>query len=86
MNKLERATRRANLALLLGGLASLIICSAVSLVIWFDPNYGPDLRSGFILFLVPAFALGGALALWGACERFQQPQTQRKRRCPPSPL
>lgn len=68
MNNLERAAHRANLGLLLSGLVCLTICSAIALSIWTDLYSGPDLRSEFILMLVPFFALGAALAIWGTCE------------------
>lgn len=68
MNTLERATRRANLALLLSGLASLIGWCAVIFYIWTLPFTGPDLRNEFSMFLTPVFALGVALIFWGGLE------------------
>lgn len=68
MNKLQRATHRSNLALLFSGLACLIISVTVFLTIWNYPYAGPDLRSGFCLFLAPGFAMGVFLTIWGFCE------------------
>jgi 4-amino-4-deoxy-L-arabinose transferase-like glycosyltransferase len=68
MNTLERATRRANLALLLSGLASLITWCAVMLFIWTHTFTGPDLRNEFSMFLSPVFAIGVALTVWGGLQ------------------
>lgn len=68
MNELEKAARRSSLTSLWCGLACLIITTAVALAIWLYPFTGPDLRSYFVLFLVPGGAWGVALTLGGVCE------------------
>lgn len=68
MHKFEQAARRSSLTSLWCGLASLIFTVAAALAIWLYPFTGPDLRTDFILFLVPSGALGVAFSLSGVCE------------------
>lgn len=68
MNELEKAERRSSLTSLWCGLACLIITAVVAFAIWLYPFTGPDLRTDFILFLVPGGALGLAFTLSGVCE------------------
>ncbi|KZN20560.1 hypothetical protein A1D17_03195 [Pseudomonas fluorescens] len=68
MSKLEHVARRANLTLLWGGLASLLISVAAALAIWTHPYTGPDLRTEFCMVVVPGGALGVVFFLWGLCE------------------
>ncbi|KZN20511.1 MULTISPECIES: hypothetical protein [Pseudomonas] len=68
MSELQRVARRANLTLLWGGLACLLISVAAAFGIWTYPYTGPDLRTEFCMVLVPGFALGVIFPLWGFCE------------------
>jgi len=68
MSELEQAERRSSLTSLWCGLACLIITAVVALAIWLYPFTGPDLRTDFILFLVPGGALGVAFTLSGVFE------------------
>ncbi|AGZ38133.1 hypothetical protein ACLPJG_26620 [Pseudomonas aeruginosa] len=67
MDKVNRATRRTDLTLVLSGLGCLAISLAVAFWIWNHPYAGPDLRSEFSMFMAPVFMLGLSLSLWGSC-------------------
>ena len=58
MAQLEQVARRSSLTSLWCGLACLIFTVAAALVIWMYPFGGPDLRTDFIMFLMPGGALG----------------------------
>lgn len=68
MTELQQAARRSSLTSLWCGLASLIFTVAAALAIWLYPFTGPDLRTDFVLLLVPGGALGIAFTLSGVCE------------------
>lgn len=68
MENLKDVARRANLALLWGGIACLIISVAASIAIWMHPYAGPDVSTGFYMMLLPGGALGVVFCIWGLCE------------------
>lgn len=68
MGKREYVGRRTNLAMLWHGLACLLITVTTAMAIWMYPHSGPDLRSEFLMFLVPGSALGVTFTLFGMCE------------------
>lgn len=65
MDKVSRAKRISNLALVLSGLGCLVISLAVTVWIWSHPYGGPDLRGEFSMFMAPFYVLGVVLSLWG---------------------
>lgn len=68
MNNLKELNRRANVGLFWGGLVCLFLSVAAAVAIWTLPFSGPDLRTEFIMSVVPGALIGIVFSVWGLCE------------------